>query len=327
MAFTDKTLRDAAWNLTEDYLTKPIPVPGPTLVKIDSRGPLFVRVLVERKGNPTSFKQWITLAAGSPLVSMVTWTDMHWKDAIVKVEYNTVVETDKIAAEIPYAVIERSTHPKVAWDAARTEMPIEKWVDLSDANSGVALINFGKYGVSRNEDGTGFRMSIVKNARYTTAATEAYDVKKSTKYIPDRETDAGEHWAHLALFAHAGSWKDGKVGKAAYEFNTPAAVIRASAHKGPLPAEAGLISLESPSAFIAAVKKAEDDGSLVVRVVEGAGRDTTATLKLNPSFKVVEAEETNLLELEPKPVKHDDKSASFPVGHFEIKTIKLKLTR
>ena len=191
IAFTDKTMRDAAWNLTEDYLTKPIPVPEPTLVKIDSQGPLFVRVLVERKAKPTSFKQWITLAKGSPLVTMVTWTDMHWQDAIIKVEYNTVVQTDKIAAEIPYAVIERSTHPKIAWDAARTEMPMEKWVDLSEAQDGVALINFGKYGVSRNGDGTGFRMSIVKNARYTTAATEAYDVKNSTKYIPDRETDAG----------------------------------------------------------------------------------------------------------------------------------------
>ena len=74
------------------------------------------------------------------------------------------------------------------------------------------------------------------------------------------------------------------------------------------------------------MKKAEDDDSLVVRVVEGAGKDTTATLKVNPAFKIVEASETNLLELEPKPVKHDDKSASFQVGHFEIKTIKIKLS-
>jgi len=325
LAFTDKTMRDAAWNLTEDYLTKPLPVPGPSSVRVESQGPLFVRVLVERKGHPTSFKQWLTLAAGSPLVNLVTWTDMHWKDAIIKLEYNTVVQTDKVAAEIPYAVIERSTHPEVAWDKARTEMPVEKWVDLSGKDFGIALLNFGKYGVSRNEDGAGFRMSIVKNARYTTAAPEAYDIKPITKYIPDRETDAGEHWAHLALLPHGGSWREGAVNKAAYEYNTPALVYRAQAHKGALAAEAGLISLSSPSAYIASVKKAEDDDSIVVRVVEGAGRDTSAILKVYPGFKITDAAETNLLELEPKPVKHDDKSASFPITHFEIKTIKLKM--
>ena len=324
LAFTDKTMRDPAWNLTEDYLTKPIAVPEASSVRVESQGPLFARVLVERKGK-TSFKQWVTVWSGSAMVSAVTWTDMHWKDAIIKVEYNTMVKTDKVAAEIPYGVIERSTHPAVAWDKARTEMPVEKWVDLSDKNSGIALINFGKYGVSLNQDGAGFRMSIVKNAAYPTAASEAYDVKNSTKYIPDRETDPGEHWAHLALLTHSGTWREGIVNKAAYEFNTPAKVIKAAVHKGALPAAAGILSLEGQGVFIGSLKKAEDDNSLIVRVVEGAGRDSAATIKVNPAFRIESAAQTNLIELEPKPFYSDGKSVSFPIGHSEIKTIKLKL--
>jgi len=325
LAFNDPNPMDPAWNLAENYLKKPIPVPEPGAVKVDLQGPLFVRVLVERPGKPTSFKQWITLCAGSPLVNIVTRTDNPWRDSHIKVEFNTVVETDKIAAEIPYAVIERSNHSRIPWDAARTELPIEKWVDLSDANSGIALLNFGKHGVSRNEDAAGFRMSIVHNAMYPTAAAEAYDVKKITKYIPDRETDAGENWAHLALFPHRGSWKEGTVSRAAYEYNTPVAIARAGVHKGALPAQAGMFRLESKGAYIASVKKAEDDDCLVIRLVEGSGKDTSATLKVNPSFKIAAAWETDLLELNPKPLTPDDKSLTVPVGHFELKTIKLKL--
>ena len=325
VAYTDRPTEYPAWNLAENYLAKPIPVPAATSVKVDAQGPVFVRVLVERKGRPTSFKQWITVYSDSPLVNLITWSDMHWKNSITKIEFNTAVETDKVAAEIPYAVISRSTHPKVPWDKARTEMPVEKWADLSEKDFGVALLNFGKYAFSLTEDGQGFRMSIVKNAKYPTAASEAYDVSLMEKIIPYQETDAGEHWAHLALLPHPGDWKTAKVYKSAYEYNTPAVVYPTNAHDGLLPKEASLLSLESASAYIAQVKKAEDDGDLVVRMVEAEGKDGSATLKVNPAFKIMSAVETNLLELEPKPLKFDGQSVTVPLGHFEIKTLKIGL--
>ncbi len=325
VAYLDQPREYPAWNLAENYLTKPIPVPEAASVKIDSQGPVLVRVLVDRKGKPTSFKQWITVFSGSPLVNLITWSDMHWKDSITKVEFNTAVETDQVAAEIPYAVIERSTHPTVPWDQARTEMPMEKWADLSNKNFGVSLINYGKYAICLTEDGQGLRVSIVKNAKYPTAAMEAYQVNPMEKIIPGRETDAGEHWAHLAIMPHPGDWKSAKVYRAGYEYNTPVVVLRSQAHPGSLPAEMSLLSLESESAFISQVKKAEDDGDLVVRIVEGEGRDTGATLKVNPIFKIKGAAETDLLELNPKPLKAEQNSLTIPVGHFEIKTVKIGL--
>jgi alpha-mannosidase len=252
---------------------------------------------------------------------------MHWKETLVKVEFNTVVETDKVAADIPYAVIERSTHPKVEWDKARTEMPVQKWSDLSGKDAGVALINFGKYGFSLNDDGAGWRLSIIKAAVYAKPRLGDHGVNVLYETLMRLHTDQGEHWANMALFPHAGGWAEGKVNKAAYEYNTPAIARRINAGKGDLPDSASLITIDSPSAYIASVKKAEDDDSLVVRVVEGDGKDTSAVLKVYPGFKIADAAETNLLELDPKPVKHDDKSASFPVGHFEIKTIKLRLNK
>jgi alpha-mannosidase len=325
VAYTDRPAEYSAWNLAEDYLNKPIAVPAASSVKVDAQGPVFVRVLVERKGHPTSFKQWITVYSGSPLINLITWSDLHWKNSITKVEFNTSVETDQVATEIPYAVISRSTHATVPWDRARTEMPVEKWADLSTKDFGISLLNFGKYAFSLTEDGAGFRMSIVKNAKYPTAAIEAYEVNPLEKIIPFPETDAGEHWAHLALLSHPGDWKAAKVYRAAYEYNTPVVVYRAQAHAGGLPAEMSMLSLESESAYIAQVKKAEDDGDLVVRIVEGEGRDSSATLKVNPAFKIKSAAETNLLELEPKPVKFNEQSATVSIGHFEIKTLKLKL--
>ena len=325
LAFKDQPREYPAWNIADNYLTRPVPVPEAGSVRLESKGPVFARVLIERKAEPTSFKQWITVYAGSPLVECVTFTDMHWKETLVKVEFNTVVETEKVAADIPYAVIERSTHPKVEWDKARTEMPVQKWTDLSGKDFGLALLNFGKYGFSLNEDGTGWRLSIVKNAIYPKPRLGDRGVKVLYETLKNLDTDEGEHWAHMALFPHQGGWAAGKVNQAAYEYNTPAIARRVSAGDGELPSEAWLLSLDSPSAYIASVKKAEDDDSLVVRVVEGEGKDTSASLKVNPMFRLLDAQETDLLELNPRPVRHDDQSAFFPVGHFEIKTIKLKM--
>ncbi len=326
LAFQDRPEKYSAWNLAADYQAHPVPVPESCSVKIDSQGPVFSRVLVERRAGPSSFKQWITVSAGSPLVEFLTWTDLRWKETLVKLEFNTTVVTDKVAAEIPYAVIERSTHPTIPWDKARTEMPVGKWADLSNNDFGVALLNFGKHGLSLTEDGKGFRMSIIKNAKYPAAAGAAREVNPLEKIIAFPQTDAGEHWAHLALYPHQGGWREGKVSQAAYNYNTPAAAVFTSPHSGKLPAQAGWFSLESDSAYIAQVKKAEDDGSIIIRIVEGEGRDISATLQVNPALKIVAAAETDLLELNPKPLNAAANSVTISVGHFEIKTVKLSLS-
>ena len=327
MAFIDHPMQYTAWNIADDYLESPVAVPAPTDVRVDAEGGVFARVYIERKGDPTSFKQWITVYNDSPMVEMITYTDMHWHMTLVKVEFNTTVQTEKVASDIPYAVIERSTHPKVAWDAARTEMPCQKWTDLSNDKEGVALVNFGKYGFSLNDDGAGWRMSIVKAAKYPKPIPRARKVNTLYDILPTPDTDQGDHWAQLAIMPHAGNWREAKVYKAGYEYNTPVAVYRTSGHTGDLPSEANIISLNSGSAYIADLKKAEDDDSLVVRVVESAGKDTTAILKVGQNLKIADAAETDLVELNPKPLTHDAKSVSFPVGHFEIKTIKIKVVR
>ena len=325
LAFVDKPKEYPAWNIADNYLTRPIAAPGANSVTVQAKGPAFARILVERKAEPTSFKQWLTVYSGSPMVEMITYTDMHWKETLVKLEFNTAVETEKVAADIPYAVIERSTHPQVEWDKARTEMPVQKWSDLSDENSGIALLNFGKYGFSLNEDGGGWRLSIVKAAVYAKPRLGDRGVNVLYQTLATLHTDQGDHWAQTALFPHKGGWQQGKVSKAAYQYNTPAIAKKVSAGKGDLSPEASLLWLESPSAYIASVKKAEDDDGLVVRVV-GESADTSAVLKVHSNFRIAGAEETDLLEFNPKPLKHDGKSVAFPVGHFEIKTIKLKLT-
>jgi len=325
LAFKDIPKVYSAWNISSDYLNHPVEVPKPTKIRIEERGPVMVRVLVERDGYPTDFKQWITLYTGSPLVELITWTDMHWKETLVKVEFNTTIETEKVSADIPYAVIERSTHPKTNWDKARTEMPVQKWTDLSDGSAGIALINFGKYGFSLAPDGKGWRMSIVKSARYPKPTPGAKRVNNLWTYLPTPHTDQGEHWAHLALLPHQGTWREAKVYKAGYEYNTPMIAFIESAHNGELSPIASIITIDSPSAYIGSVKKAEDSDALIIRVVEGEGRDTNALIKLHPKFKIKQAFETDLIELDPKPLKVSGNALSFPVGHFEIKTLKIKL--
>jgi alpha-mannosidase len=327
LAFTDQPLGYPAWNLSEDYLEKPLEVPAVNRITVTDQGPVLARVLIERRGT-TSFKQWITIYRGSPVVGCITWTDLHWKDALVKVEFNTALETGKAPAEIPYAVIERSTRPTVAWDVARIEMPCSKWLDFSDGRAGLSLLNFGGHGFSITPDGRGFRMSIIKSSSYPRPEPTSLEVDRlsALRLRPDLQTDQGEHWSYLALLPHPGDWREGKVYRTGYEFNTPLLALAAPANAGPLPAEFSPIQIESPSVIITSVKQAEDDDSIIVRLVESEGADTQASLRVSLPFAIARAWETDLLELNPVPLAHDQRGLKVAVSHFEIKTIKLELS-
>ena len=327
LAYLDQPQMYSAWNISHNYLKNPRPVPAVSSIEVEEKGAVFARVLVERKGEPTSFKQWITIYRDSPIIGLTTYTDMHWKETLIKVEFNSTIKTDKVWAEIPYAVIARPTHPKTPAEKARWEMPCQKWIDLNDSNFGLALFNRGKYGFSLNGDGTGYRLSIVKSAKHPKPMPEAKKVNLLYIAFPTKHTDQGEHWAYLALYPHSGTWQRAKVYKRAYEFNTPLVAVRAPIQKAGQKVSQSLFTLKSESAYIASVKKAEDDDALILRVVEAEGKDTKVKITVNPLFRIENACETDLLELNPKPVKFNDRSVEFPIGHFEIKTIKIKLAK
>jgi len=73
--------------------------------------------------------------------------------------------------------------------------------------------------------------------------------------------------------------------------------------------------------MITALKKAEDDESVVVRMVELEERDTNAALHF--AFPIQAAAQTNLIEEEADPLPLDNGTLPIHLGHHAIDTFKL----
>lgn len=333
LAFFDRPVQYSAWNINHYYSRLPIALGSPTEVKITAQGPLFVEAMVTHKvrqgSRVTTFEQRVRVAAGDPVVYLDLDSDFNMHYTLVKAEFNTVLDANTIAADGPYLVLEHPTHPALAGQKAQWELICQKWIDLSDKTAGLALLNNGKYGYSLTADGKGFRLSLIKGARYTRPNQEAVNVTEREKSWPGRTgfTDQEHQRAELGLLAHRGGWREAKLWQAGYDFNTPLEALVTSAHAGSLPAAGSFIALDSGSVYLGSVKRAEDDDDLVLRLVEAAGNTDTALIRFGLGLQVKSGLETDLLELNPTPIPAAGSSVKFELGPYQVRTLKLKVTK
>ncbi len=332
LAFRDRDLLFPAWNIEDDYFEQPIELPSPTGVEITCDDPLVVEILFKRKlkkdGGITTFEQRYRLVKGRPLVYIDVDSDFNLHNALVKMEFNTPFDSESVVADGPYVAVERPTHPKTAAAKARWEMTCQKWIDISGLKGGLALLNRGKYGFSLTPDGKGYRLSLIKSAHYPRGSTNAKNVKHLRwNRLPTDFTDQGAHRIRLALMPHEGDWRDAQLWRAGYEFNTPFIANKTDVHKGRLPREHSFVSVDSESVYLTSLKRAEDDDALVLRLVETKGQSDTAQLRFNGGLGIRSAEETDMLELNPRLLNVEDDMLEVSFGPHEIKTVKARVVQ
>jgi len=326
LAFRDRHKQHRAWNIDANYQRYPIHVPADAEVEVTAAGPLFAEVRARRvakhKGAESEFVQTIRLFADDPRVHIDLDADFHMENSLVKIEFNTAFQTETVAADGPYLVIERPTRPSTPAGKARWETSCQKWIDLSDGVSGLALINNGKYGFSLTDSGKGYRLTAIKGAEYPMAYSDAEDVV----HYKERElpyTDQGEHHLRLALLPHPGDWREAGLVQAGYNFNNPLRAVPVRSGSGRLPSAHGFISVDSDSVYLGSVKLGEDDGALTLRLVEAHGRPSAARVSLGQGFTFGSAWETDLLELSKNPIPGSGSKLDGMLSPYEIKTVKL----
>jgi alpha-mannosidase len=158
--------------------------------------------------------------------------------------------------EIQWGNVQRPTHENTSWDWARFETCAHKWVDLSEGDYGVSLLNDCKFG--HDIHGNVMRLSLLRSP------TE-----------PDAHADEGEHTFAYSLLPHSGTWNEGTVA-AAYALNDPWLFTPLLAQ--PVQAEFTLLSVDQPNVVVETVKQAEDGRGLIVRLYECQRSRRTITL-------------------------------------------------
>jgi alpha-mannosidase len=89
-----------------------------------------------------------------------------------------------------------------------------------------------------------------------------------------------------------------------------------------LPERKSFLEIDSDSVALTAMKKAESDDSVVVRVYEDIGYDVVAFLR--PGFRVRDAWTTDLLEENGRPGEFGSGGVRFFLSRHSIRTIRLR---
>jgi alpha-mannosidase len=133
----------------------------------------------------------------------------------------------------------------------------------------------------------------------------------------------GNHYFNFSLTSHKPGKENGfKKGRQANE-KLMTVVDPWEAKSALLPEEASFFSVDSPDISVSAIKKAEDDNSIIVRLYE-TGRGGT-TVNLSSWFNIVNAELTDMLEYNGKSIGIISKKIPLKVGSHSIETLKLSM--
>jgi alpha-mannosidase len=299
-----------AWEIGQ--VVKQIDLLDGATIEMPHRGPYLGTVRAHQKLNDSTFTMDISLKSGIPRVDFrlsVNWLDRGhpgYGVPMLKIAFPVSVSGDSAKFEIPCGYIERPT------DGG--EVPALKWVDLSgdridgDGRAGVTLLNDYKSGHNVTED-------VIK----LTLLRSSYD--------PDPLPELGQHDIAFSIVTHDDEWNPSDSARRGYEFNHPVEVVATDVHKGKLPGEKELLSVNPPNILLSGIKKAEKDGGLIIRLYETDGKATEAKVRIDSALVKGNstAVETDILErpLKTGSARMDGDTLIAAVPAFGITTVKI----
>jgi alpha-mannosidase len=224
----------------------------------------------------STITQTVAVAAGSPVVEIVTDVDWHEKQKLLKLAFPLDVHAERASSEIQFGHVHRPTHTNTSWDAARFETVAHRWVHVGEPGYGVAVANDATYGhdigrTTRPGGGTTttVRLSLLR-----------------APLFPDPTADQGAHRFTVAL--RVGATIADAVAEG-YRLNLPLRTVRGASDV------AALLTVDDPAVVVEAVKLAEDgSGDVVVRLYEAHG--SRAVARVAAGFAFASVVETDLLE-------------------------------
>ena len=260
-------------------------------------GPVSQSLRFQLKIGNSRIDQKVSLRTNSKALEFDTNVDWQECHRMLRTSFPVNVQTDSATCDIQYGHVQRPTHRNTTWDMARFEVAAQKYVDLSDQQKGVALLNDCKYGHKLHEN--------ILDLHLLRAPTH-----------PDPDADLGTHQFCYVLYPHNNPFQQSDVIEQAQQLNQAPLSLQGK----PITPIQPPVIVESADVGLEVLKKAEKEDCLVLRVVERKGRKSEATLRLTDSN--LKLKSTDLMEW------NDSGDAvggelKLTLKPFEIKTFKL----
>lgn len=295
--FEDKPLDYDAWDIDIFYQEKKKEVTNLLDFSLKEAGPLQLVIEASWQYGSSTIHQDIIFYSNRKVIDFKTEVDWHERQQLLKTAFPVRIRATEATYDIQYGNVKRPTHWNTSWDIARFESVAHQWVDFSEQNYGVSLLNDCKYGHDI-KDHT-IRLSLIKSA-----------------IAPDIEQDQGRHQFTYSLYPHEKEWVEANTVQEAWKLNQPFQVYSGGNDKD----GAKLFSIDNPNVQLDAIKKAEDNDDIIIRLHEYTGGTQQVTIQ--PEFQYTLWEESDLRE---RSIDQDPQEGSIELSFtpYEIKTVRI----
>jgi alpha-mannosidase len=274
-----------------------------------TRGPVFSEFQIKHGFGKNTFATDVRIYNDMPRIDFTTRILNNDEHVRYRVLFPTTIKNGRNFQEIPFGAIERPQN---------MELPAQNWMDYSDGQHGIALLNRGLPG--NNVANNTLVLSLLRSVRI-----QAYnDVGGFEGQSSDSGLELGKEFTlQYALLPHSGDWRHSEVYREGLEFNNPFIVEKVAPHPGKLGAEWGLMEVSPANVVVSAVKLSTNHAT-IVRVYEANGESVNgATILLHG--QVLAASESTLLENTGAPLPVKQNTIRFDLRPFEIKTFSFRL--
>jgi alpha-mannosidase len=253
----------------------------------------------------------VSLAPGVPRVDIRTRVENHARDHRLRAVFPAPLRTEVSQAEDTFTVVRRPIHqprpglgdtPWSQW----AELPVDthpqkRFVDVSDGRIGLAVLNRGlpEYEALPWPANGGVAVALTLLRCVEWLSRDDLRTRRGhagpMEHTPEAQL-LGAHVFEYALVPHAGAWDAGAAAPLveAQAFEAPLRAQVTGIHPGPLPAAWSFVTVSPQTVVVSAVKRAEREDALALRVYNPTERAVEAEVRVLFPFR--EARLVNLNE-------------------------------
>ena len=239
----------------------------------------------------------ITLKANTPHLEVKVVVDNTAMDHRLRVGLPTYIKTDTSEAmghfNIDSRPICREYNKDGYRDAGMGTLPMQNFVDLTDGQKGLAILNKDLIEFEITEDHSRTAYLTLLRCMNVKICTEGRCATIETDAVGSQSF--GQHTFNYAVYPHKGNWAKGDVYAQAEKYVYGLRAYQISRHdNGSLPDNQSLFAVSNPLIQISTVKKAADVDGMIVRLYNPNSQSEKCVLKFASPIK--KAYTTNLNE-------------------------------
>ena len=228
-------------------------------VRVKENGPVRVTLEVSRTNTEGShFVQTVSLSAGDPGNRVEFGGAVDWKTlyANLKVVFPLSATNEDATYNWGLGTVRRPNANERQFEVAS-----HQWIDLTDRTGayGATILTDCKLGSDKPNSNT-IRLTLVRSPGV------------DNNYTGQANQDWGHHEFVFGIAGHRSDWRDSQTDWQGYRLNQPLIAFEAVRHAGSLGRSFSLLTVSNPRIQVMALKKAELNDEIVLRMVEMDGR-------------------------------------------------------